>query len=189
MKGKLAGIKVAILACDGFEEVELTEPRAALEKAGAITHLISPKQNKITAVKHGHWTNKYKVDVKLEKANPKNYDAVLLPGGVINPDQLRTEKKAIDFLKAFFRSKKPIAAICHGPLTLIETKKIKGKKMTSYHSVQTDMKNAGVKWQNKKVVIDGLLVTSRQPSDIPAFNKAIINVFAKNKDKKKVRAA
>jgi protease I len=181
MKEKLKGIKVAILLCDGFEEVEMTKPRAALEKEGAIVHLITPKATYVKAWNHDRWSTKYKVQVKLEKAKPENYDVLLLPGGVINPDTLRTQKAAIKFVKTFFKNKKPIAAICHGPLTLVETGNLKGRKLTSYHSIKTDMKNAGAHWQNKKVVVDGELITSRQPSDIPAFNKAIIKAFAKIK--------
>lgn len=179
MKGKLINKKIAILACDGFEETEMAEPRKALKKAGAITHLISPQKNKITAWRHGKWTKQYHVDVKLENANPKNYAALLLPGGVINPDLLRTHKAAIKFVNHFLKNKKPVAAICHGPLTLIETGQLKGRKMTSYHSIKTDIINAGAQWKNKKVVIDKNLITSRRPNDIPAFNKAIIKILEK----------
>lgn len=179
MDKKMQGVKVAVLLCDGFEEVEMVKPRAALKKAGAEVFLITPNANQVKAWNHDHWTKKYSVDVKLEKANPADYDMVLLPGGVINPDKLRTSKEAIRFIAHFFKNKKIIAAICHGPWTLIETGQIKGKKMTSYHSIKSDMINAGAKWQNKKVVIDDLLITSRQPSDIPAFNKAMIDTFTK----------
>lgn len=178
MKGKLHNMKVAVLLCDGFEEVEMTKPREALKQAGAVVHLISPNASKVKAWNHDRWTKNYKVDVKLEKAKPENYDAVLFPGGVLNPDHLRTYKSAVDFANHFFKNNKPIAAICHGPLTLIETGKLSGRTMTSYHSIKTDIKNAGANWQNEKVVVDGNFVTSRQPSDIPAFNKAMIKVFS-----------
>lgn len=184
MKGKLSNIKVAVLLCDGFEEVEMTKPCAALKAQGAIVHLISSKTGKVKAWNHDKWSKQYKVDVKLEKAKPENYDALLLPGGVMNPDKLRAEKSAIKFANYFFKNNKPIAAICHAPLTLIETGKLYGRKMTSYPSIKTDLINAGAVWQNKKVVIDDNLITSRKPSDIPAFNKAIINLFAKKQNKK-----
>lgn len=181
MKGKLSGMKIAMLLCDGVEEVEMTKPRQALKKAGATVHLISPNTKKIKAWNHDHWTKTYKVDVPLNKANPKSYDAVVLPGGVMNPDHLRTYKSAVKFIKHFFTKNKPIAAICHGPWTLVETGKLKNRKMTSYHSIKTDIINAGARWQNKKVVIDRKLITSRQPGDIPAFNKALIKVFSRIK--------
>jgi protease I len=173
----LKNLRVAILVCDGFEETEMTKPRLALKKAGAIVDLITPKALKVKGWRHGKWTKAFKVDKQLENVKSSEYDALLLPGGVMNPDQLRTNVKAVKFVNDFFAKKKPIAAICHGPLTLIETGKLKGRKMTSYHSIKTDIINAGAKWENKKVVIDKMLVTSREPKDIPAFNKAMIEVF------------
>ncbi len=184
MNKKMQDAKVAVLLCDGFEEVEMVKPRAALESAGAKVFLITPNARQVKAWNHDHWTKKYPVDVKLEKAKPGDYDMVLLPGGVINPDKLRTSKEAIRFLKHFFTAKKIVAAICHGPWTLVETGRIKGRKMTSYHSIKSDIANAGAQWQNKKVVIDGTLITSRQPGDIPAFNKAIIDTFSKKNKKR-----
>ncbi|RDI43366.1 type 1 glutamine amidotransferase domain-containing protein [Aquicella lusitana] len=179
MKKSIKKAKFAFLLCDGFEESEMTEPRKALEKAGATVHLISPGTNKVQAFRHHKRSREYPVHVKLEAAKAGDYDAVVLPGGVINPDKLRTYKKAIKFIIAFFKHKKLIAAICHGPQTLIETGKLKGYKMTSYHSIKTDLKNAGATWQNKKVIVDRNLITSRQPQDIPAFNKAILKQFGK----------
>jgi len=127
----------------------------------------------------------YKIDVQLKDANPNDYDALLLPGGVLNPDKLRTDKQAVKFTKSFLKKQKPIAAICHGPITLIETGKLKGRKMTSYHSIKTDLINAGALWQNKAVVIDKNLITSREPKDIPAFNKALINLCSRHFKSKK----
>lgn len=174
MTKKLANKTIAMLVCDGFEESELAEPRKALLKAGATVHIITPEKNQVKAWRHDKWTKKYKVDVKLEKANAKDYDAIVLPGGVMNPDKLRTNKQAVKFISHFLKSNKLVAAICHGPWTLIETGKIKGRTLTSYPSIKSDLKNAGVRWKNKKVVIDKNLITSRNPNDIPAFNAAII---------------
>jgi protease I len=181
MNKKLQDIKVAVLLCDGFEESEMKKPREALMDAGAIVHLISPGNKSVKSWLNGKWSKQYKVDVQLKDAKANQYDAILLPGGVINPDALRTHKSAVKFVESFIKSKKLIAAICHGPITLIETGKLKGRKMTSYHSIKTDLKNAGAVWQNKQVVVDKNLVTSREPKDIPAFNKAIIKELAKIK--------
>lgn len=181
MKRKLQNLKVAVLLCDGFEETEMTKPRAALKQAGATVHLITSKASKVTAWYHGKWSKQYKIDVQLKNANPNDYDALLLPGGVINPDKLRTDKKAIKFVDSFLKKQKLIAAICHGPITLIETGKLKGRRITSYHSIKTDILNAGAIWKNKSVIIDKNLITSREPKDIPAFNKAIINQLSKLK--------
>jgi protease I len=178
----LKNIKVAILLCNGFEEDEMTKPHAALKKAGATVHLITPKGNTVRAWKNGKWTKKYPIDLKLNKAKPGDYDALMLPGGVINPDTLRTDVSAVKFVNDFFKINKPIAAICHGPLTLVETKKLKNRKVTSYHSIKTDLMNAGAHWKNKEVVIDGNLITSRSPKDIPAFNKALIKMCSKIKN-------
>ncbi len=184
MKGNLKKLKIAILVCDGFEEREMVKPREALKKAGATTHLITPNAKKVTAWLHGNWSKKYKVDLQLKEANPVDYDALILPGGVINPDQLRTNKKAVKFVDSFLKSKKIIAAICHGPITLIETDKLQGRKLTSYHSIKTDIINAGGIWQNKSVVIDKNIITSREPKDLPAFNNAIIKKLSKINNRK-----
>ena len=185
MKGKLQNLKIAVLLCDGFEETEMTKPREALIKAGATVHLITSKAKKVTAWLNGKWSKQYKIDVQLKDAKPNDYDALLLPGGVLNPDKLRTDKKAVKFVESFLKNQKPIAAICHGPITLIETGKLKGRKLTSYHSIKTDLINAGATWQNKPVVIDKNIITSREPKDIPAFNKTIITQFAKHSKSKK----
>jgi protease I len=180
MSKKLQDVKIAMLLCDGFEESEMTKPRKALEKAGAIVHLITPKGNKVKAFLNHKWSKSYPIDVKLANAKSNDYDAIVLPGGVINPDTLRTSAEAVNFVKAFFKSKKLVAAICHGPLTLVETKNLKSRNLTSYHSIKTDLINAGARWKNKEVVVDRNLITSRQPKDIPAFNEAIISYLVKN---------
>lgn len=178
MVEKLRGKKIAILATDGFEQVELTEPRKALEQAGATTHVIAPKSGEIKGWKFKEWGDTVKVDKTLDQAKVSDYDALVLPGGVINPDHLRTEPKAVNFVKEFAQSGKPVAAICHGPWTLIEAGVVKGKKMTSWPSVKTDLKNAGANWVDEQVVMDGNFITSRKPDDIPAFSQKIIEEIA-----------
>ncbi len=174
----LQGKKVAILVTDGFEQVELTEPRKALDQAGARTELVSPAQGQVKGWNHTEWGDKIPVDVPLQQARPESYDALLLPGGVMNPDHLRMDPDAVRFVKSFVDAGKPIAAICHGPWTLIEAGGVKGRKMTSWPSLQTDLRNAGAHWVDQKVVHDGNLVTSRKPDDIPAFNQEMIGLFA-----------
>jgi len=174
----LQGKKVAILVTDGFEQVELTEPRKALDQAGAKTEVVSPAQGQVKGWNHTEWGDKLPVDVPLQQAKPENYDALLLPGGVMNPDHLRMNPEAVRFVKHFVDAGKPIAAICHGPWTLIEAGAVKGKKMTSWPSLQTDLKNAGANWVDQQVVHDGNLVTSRKPDDIPAFNQEMVKMFA-----------
>lgn len=166
--------KVAILTENGFEEVELTSPMNALEQAGATVHVISPQNGKVKAWNHDHWSIEVPVDKNLNDANPEDYDMLVLPGGVMNPDTLRQNKKAVAFAQYFLEQAKPLAAICHGPQTLIETGMLDGRTMTSYPSLQTDLKNAGVNWQDKEVVVDNGLVTSRSPKDLEAFNKKMI---------------
>ncbi|KAA9325026.1 type 1 glutamine amidotransferase domain-containing protein [Adhaeribacter soli] len=178
MDKKLEGKKIAILATDGFEQVELTEPRKALMEAGAITHIIAPESGSIKGWNHTDWGDEVKVDVKLSDAQPKDYDGLMLPGGVMNPDKLRMNPDAVDFVAAFMKENKPVAAICHGPWTLVETGMIKGRKMTSYESIKTDLKNAGANWVDEEVVVDNGLVTSRKPDDIPAFSKKMVEEFA-----------
>lgn len=175
---QLTNKTIAILATDGFEEVELTEPRKALKDAGAETHIVAPKNDEIKAWDHDHWSDSYNVDVPLEEAKPHEYDGLFLPGGVINPDQLRTHQKAVQFVTHFLHEGKPIAAICHGPQTLIETGELDGRKMTSYHSIKTDLINAGVEWLDQEVVVDRGLTTSRNPDDIPAFNAKMIEEYS-----------
>jgi protease I len=171
---KLNGKKVAILVEDGFEQVELTSPKQALEEAGATTHIVSPKRDKVKGWEHTEWGQEFPVDVQIEQANANDYDALLLPGGVMNPDKLRTSKPAIQFVRSFFEQKKPVAAICHGPWVLVEAGVLNGRKVTSYHSIQTDVKNAGGNWVDEEVVVDQGLVTSRNPDDLPAFNRKLV---------------
>ncbi len=170
----LTNKKVAILTEEGFEQIELTSPQEALTAAGATVHVISPKSGQIKAWNHTDWGIEIKVDKLLTEANPDDYDALVLPGGVLNPDKLRQNKDAVAFVSAFLDEGKPVAAICHGPQTLIETGMLSGRKMTSYPSLQTDLKNAGVEWVDEEVVVDNGLVTSRKPDDLDAFNKKII---------------
>jgi protease I len=171
---KLNGKKIAILVEDGFEQVELTSPKQALEEAGATTHIISPKRDKVKGWEHTKWGQEFPVDVAIEQANANNYDALLLPGGVMNPDKLRINKPAVQFVRSFFDQKKPVAAICHGPWTLVEADVVKGRKVTSYPSLQTDLKNAGANWVDQEVVVDQGLVTSRNVDDLPAFNRKLV---------------
>lgn len=177
----LNGKKVAILVTDGFEQVELTEPRQALEDAGAETVIISPKEGKVKGWQHTEWGDEFDVDVPLANAQHADYDALLLPGGVMNPDKLRMEPAAVDLVRAFVDAKKPVAAICHGPWLLVEAGVVRGRKVTSYPSIQTDMKNAGAEWIDQEVVVDNGMVTSRRPRDIPAFNRKMVEEFAEGK--------
>jgi protease I len=172
----LNGKRVAVLATDGFEQVELEEPVKALKAAGAIVKLIAPEEI-IRGWKFTEWGDKFRADYLLDFADPMMFDALFLPGGVLNPDKLRINTKAIEFITNFTESFKPIAAICHGPQSLIETGYLKGKNVTSFYSVKTDLINAGAFWADREVVVDGNLVTSRKPSDIPAFNLRMIEVF------------
>jgi protease I len=168
------GKKVAILTENGFEEVELTSPKKALEDAGAIVHIVSPRPGKVKAWDHDHWSIELPVDVPLDKANPEDYDMLLVPGGVINPDAMRTNKACVQFAQHFIEQGKPLAAICHGPQLLIETGMIATRTLTSYPSIKTDLMNAGALWEDKEVVVDNGLVTSRSPKDLEAFNKKVI---------------
>lgn len=170
--------KVAILATDGVEQIELTQPKQALEEAGAQTQVIAPKNGSIQGWNHYDKGDQIPVDKTLEQANPDEYDALVLPGGALNPDQLRTNKQAVQFVKAFFEAGKPVAAICHGPWTLIEADVVKGRTVTSWPSLQTDLRNAGANWVDQEVVVDQGLITSRNPHDIPAFNQKVIEEIA-----------
>jgi protease I len=181
MARNVQGKKVAILTENGFEEVELTSPMNALEQAGAVVHIISPQKDKVKAWNHDHWSIELPVDKNLSDANPEDYDMLLLPGGVLNPDQLRLNKEAVAFAQHFLEQAKPLAAICHGPQTLIETGMLDGRTMTSYPSVKTDLVNAGVNWEDKEVVVDNGLVTSRSPKDLEAFNKKMIEELGEGK--------
>jgi protease I len=177
MNYNLEGKKVAILATDGFEQSELEEPRASLEEAGAKIYVVSPTPTVIKAWDTDHFGNTVSVDVRLQSADVDDYDALLLPGGVMNPDSLRQEPKAVKFVRGFFKVRKPVAAICHGPIMLIEAGVVKGRRMTSFPSIKTDLANAGARWSNKKVIVDGNLVTSRKPADIPSFNECMLKTF------------
>ena len=175
----LDGLKVAILIEDGFEQVEMVEPRKALDQAGAKTSIVSLKDQQVRGWKFTEWGDAFPVDVPLNQAKAEDFDALLLPGGVINPDALRIEPAAVAFAKAFFDAGKPVASICHGPWTIIETGAARGRRMTSWPSLRTDLKNAGADWVDQEAVVDRGLVTSRKPDDIPtAFNKEMIKLFA-----------
>jgi len=177
-KKTLDGKKVAILVENGFEQVELADPKQALEEAGAQTKIVSPQVGTVLGWQHTNWGDKYPVDVPLERASAQDYDALLLPGGVMNPDKLRMNPKAVQFVRDFFEAKKPVAAICHGPWILINAEVLKGRTVTSYPSLEMDLKNAGAHWVDREVVVDEGLVTSRNPDDLPAFNRKIIEEFA-----------
>jgi len=172
---------IAILATDGFEESELKSPKEAMEKEGFKVDVISLNPGKIKAWNHGNWSNEYNVDNTLDKVTAKDYDALVLPGGVINPDKLRRSEEALNFVKDFFDQSKPVAAICHGPWTLISADVVKGKTLTSFYSIRKDLENAGALWVDKKVVVDGSLITSRNPDDLPAFNEKLIKEINKRK--------
>ena len=174
----LDGIKVAILTEEGFEQAELTSPKQALEKAGAKTVIISPRLHTVRGWNHDKWGIELPVDVDIDAANPNDYDALVLPGGVMNPDKLRQNFKAVEFVKEMLRSGKTVAAICHGPQMLIETGMIDGKTLTSFPSIRTDLHNAGANWVNEEVVCVGNLITSRKPADLDAFNKALIEALS-----------
>ena len=176
---QIEGKKVAILATDGFEQVELTGPKEALEKAGATVHIVSPKDGEIKGWDETDWGQSFPVDVTLDQASVEDYDGLVLPGGQINPDKLRMEEKAIDFIKQFAELGRPIAAICHGPWTLIEADLVRGVEMTSFPSIKTDLKNAGANWVNQQVVVDQNFITSRKPDDIPAFNEKFMEALTK----------
>jgi protease I len=178
MTQQLKGVRVAILATDGVEQVELAEPRRALDEAGAKTTLVSLKPGQIRGWNHKDWGENFDVDVTVTETTPNDYDALLLPGGVINPDRLRMEPAAVAFAKAFFDAGKPVAAICHGPWMVIEAGGARGRRMTSWPSLRTDLRNAGADWVDRESVVDRGLVTSRKPDDIPAFNREMITLFA-----------
>ena len=177
-EGKLRGKRVAILATDGVEQVELIEPRKALIEAGATTVIVSPKAQSIQGYQHDQKGDEIAVDQSLDSARESEFDALLLPGGVMNPDQLRQDKKAVDFVRHFFEAGKPVAAICHGPWLLVEAGVIQGRTLTSWPSLKTDIRNAGGDWVDRQVISDEGLVTSRKPEDIPAFNAKMIEEFA-----------
>ena len=173
----LNGKRVAIVVANGFEQIEMTDPREALEAAGATTDLVSIESDEVKGWNHTEWGDTFSVDVPIDEADPDEYDALLLPGGVMNPDKLRRDERVQKFVRSFFEEGKPVASICHGPWTLIDAGVAKGRRMTSYHSIQTDLKNAGVEWVDEEVVVDQGLVTSRKPDDLPAFNEKMIEEF------------
>ncbi len=179
----LAGAKIAILATDGFEQSELLEPRQALDQEGATTRVVSQKSGTIKGWNHTDWGQTVAVDETLDSVDAADYDALLLPGGVMNPDKLRMDPKAVAFVKAFFDAKKPVGAICHGPWSVIEAGAAEGRTMTSWPSLKTDLENAGAKWVDKEVVVDQGLVTSRNPKDIPAFNREILKLFGASRSR------
>ena len=179
MSQELAGKKIAILVADGFEQVELTKPKQAFEEAGATTEIVSPNRDKVQGSNHFDKADFFSVDTSLEQAKANDYDALLLPGDVANPDQLRTNDKAVQFVKSFFDVKKPVAAICHALWTLIDAEVVEGRTLTSRSSLQTDLKNAGANWVDREVVEDNGLVSSRNPGDLPAFNAKAVELFSK----------
>lgn len=189
MTQNLDSLKVAILVAEGFEQTELTEPKKALEDAGAETHVVSPASGLVQGWNHFEKGDKFLVDVQLEQADSQNFDALLLPGGVANSDQLRMIPKAVQFIREFFAAGKPVASICHGPWTLIEAGAVRGRKLTSWPSLKTDLINAGAHWVDQEVATDNGLITSRKPQDIPAFNQKIVEEFARCKSTRAAAAA
>lgn len=176
---RLKGRRIAVLATDGFEHSELTEPKRLLEEAGATVSVVSPGDAaEIKGWKGGDWAGSVKVDLALDKAKVADFDALVLPGGVINPDKLRLKQEAIDFIRGFGEAGKPVAAICHGPWTLIDADLVNGRKVTSWPSLRSDLENAGALWRDSQVVSDGQLITSRKPDDIPAFTSTLIEKLA-----------
>jgi protease I len=178
MASNLNGKRIAILATDGVEQVELTEPRKALDAAGAKTELISPKPDQIKGWKFKEWGDSLKVDKTVDQARPQDYDALVLPGGVMNPDHLRMDEGAVDFVRQFVSTGRPVAAICHGPWMLIEAGALTGRTVTSWPSLKSDLRNAGANWVDGEVVSDGQFITSRKPDDIPAFSRTIIEAVS-----------
>jgi deglycase len=181
MEQKLRGKKVAILVTHGFEQVELTEPRRALQEAGAETAVVSPAEGKVRGWNFTEWGDEIAVDVPLDVARAEDYDALHLPGGVMNPDQLRIDPRALAFVRKFFDTQKPVAVICHGPWTLIDAGVVEGRRITSWPSVRTDLVNAGAEWVDEAAVVDQGLVSSRKPDDIPQFNAKMIEEFAEGR--------
>lgn len=177
----LNGKRIAIVVTRGFEEIELTDPREALDAAGAETVLISPEEGSVKSWTDKNWGNDFPVDLPLSEARASDFDALLLPGGVMNPDKLRMEQDAVQLVKDFAAARKPIASICHGPWLLAEADVVRGRKVTSYPSLQTDLKNAGANWVDEEVVVDAGMVTSRNPDDLPAFNRKMLEEFAEGR--------
>ncbi len=176
---RLQGMRVAILVDNGFEQVELEKPRSALEVTGAKTEIVSPQAEYVRGWNSKQWGDEFEVDAPLSHAKPDDYDALLLPGGVMNPDKLRMKPEAVAFVKAFFDAGKPVAAICHGPWTIIEAGAARGRRIASWPSLKTDLRNAGAEWVDQEVVVDGNLVSSRNPHDIHAFNREMLELFSR----------
>lgn len=181
MANKLDGKKVAILVADFFEQVEMTKPRDALKESGAEVTIVSPKSGQIHGMNHADKGDKFDVDLALDEAKAEDYDALVIPGGMMNPDTLRSTDAALEFTRHFFQAQKPVAAICHGPWVLVDAGFARGRTMTSWPAIQTDLKNAGATWVDEEVMVDNGLVTSRKPDDIPAFNRKMIEEFAEGK--------
>jgi protease I len=186
MSEPLHGLKIAIVATDGFEQSELLEPKKGLETAGAKTEVIAPHDGEIRGWDKTDWGNNVKVDRTLSDARVDDYDALVLPGGVMNPDHLRMDAKAVQFVREFAATERPVAAICHGPWTLVEAGVVKGRAFTSWPSLKTDLKNAGATWVDEEVVVSGHFISSRKPDDIPAFTKTLIGML---EDRRKREAA
>jgi protease I len=184
----LQGMTVAILVANGFEQVELVEPRKALDQAGAETRIVSPKDGRVRGWNFTDWGDEVSVDVALNRAQPHDFDALLLPGGVMNPDTLRMQAEAVAFVRAFFDAGKPVAVICHGPWTVIEAGAAHGRRIASWPSLKTDLRNAGAEWVDQEVVVDGNLVSSRKPDDIPAFNREMLELFSRTREQAQHRA-
>jgi protease I len=177
----LSGVRVAILVENGFERVEMTEPRKALDQAGAKTQIVSPRPEKVRGWEFTEWGDEFPVDVPLDRADARDFDALLQPGGVLSPDTLRMNPAAVAFEKSFFDAGKPVAAICHGPWMVIETGAARGRRIAAWPSLKTDLRNAGAQWMDEEVVVDGNLVSSRNPDDIPAFNREMIQLFGRTR--------
>ena len=186
---RLDGMRVAVLVADDFEQVEMTEPRQALQAAGAKTTLISPVQGQVHGMKHDKQQDTFAVEMPLDSARPEDFDALLLPGGALNADFLRVQPKAQEFVKRMQQDGKPMAVICHAPWLLVSAGLTRGRTLTSYHTIQDDIRNAGGNWQDREVVRDGNWVTSRQPGDIPAFNREMLSLFAEHQGAAQKRRA
>ncbi len=189
MADRLKGKRIAILVDNGFEQVEMTEPRKALREASAETVLVSPQEGRVKGWNHTEWGDEFDVDMRLDDARADTFDGLLLPGGVMNPDHLRMNEKAVSFARSFVEAGKPVAAICHGPWLLVESGVVEGRTLTSWPSLQTDIRNAGATWVDREVVTDHGLVTSRNPDDIPAFNGKMVEEFAEGVHEEQRRSA